>query len=75
MHLRRPAFKSGHRKKSHHSSKNIVKVEITVLPYSFPHHWTINISIFVNNKYPPTEERTADVGKHTLEIAVGTEIP
>lgn len=49
QHLRRPSFKGGDGKKSHHGHEHVVKVEVTVVPDPLLHHGKRCIPIVVEN--------------------------
>lgn len=57
LYSRRPALERGDREERHHSRKDIVEVEITVLPDPLPDHRAINIPILVEDEEPPGEEK------------------
>lgn len=57
LYLRRPALKRGDREKRHHSRKDVVKVEITVLPDPLTDHRVIDIPILVEDEEAPREEK------------------
>lgn len=57
LYLLRPTLKRGDCEKRHHSRKDIVKIEITILPDPLTDHRVINIFILVENEKPPREEK------------------
>lgn len=57
LYSRRPALERGDREQRHHSRKDIVEVEITILPDPLTDHRVINIPILVEDEKPPREEK------------------
>lgn len=51
--LRRPAFKSGHGKQSHHGHEDVVEVKITVEPHPSVDRWLVHISILIQDEGAP----------------------
>lgn len=57
LYLLRPALKRGDREQCHHSRKDIVKVEIAILPDPLTDHRVINLPILVEYEKPPREKK------------------
>lgn len=56
-YLLRPALECGDREQRHHSRKDIVKIEIAILPDPLTDHRVINLAILVEDEKPPREEK------------------
>lgn len=54
---RGPALKSRDREERHHSRKDVVEIEITVLPDPLTDHGTVDIAVLIKDEKPPVEER------------------
>jgi hypothetical protein len=57
LYLRRPALKCGNCEECHHSRKDVVKVEITILPDPLTDHRTIDIPILVKDEKSSGEQK------------------
>lgn len=58
LYLRRPALESRDGEECHHGRKDIIKIEITVLPDPLTDHGTVDIPVLIKNEKPPRDERS-----------------